>query len=282
MTAKTIRKAADYKGDKSTWCPGCGDFAVLAALYQAMAQLNLDPARTVIVSGIGCSSRVPFFVNTFGFQTVHGRVLPVAMGVKVANPELTVIAMGGDGDAFSIGGGHLAHVIRRNVDITYLVMDNAVYGLTKGQTSPTSPTGFETKSTPYGAVNLPINPMMLTLSAGVTFAARTFSGRPKQIQELIVQGIQHRGLAFIDVLSPCVTFYDTFSLYREQVTDLPADHDPSDKMQALAQALREDALPLGLFYRQTRTVFTDVVRVTSQDGAGDVAQVLEEYRQRQI
>ncbi len=282
MTAKTIRKAADYKGDKSTWCPGCGDFAVLAALYQVLAQLNLDPARTVIVSGIGCSSRVPFFVNTFGFQTVHGRVLPVAMGVKVANPELTVIAMGGDGDAFSIGGGHLAHVVRRNVDITYLVMDNAVYGLTKGQTSPTSPTGFETKSTPYGAINLPINPMMLTLSAGVTFAARTFSGRPKQIQELIVQGIQHRGLAFIDVLSPCVTFYDTFSLYRERVTDLPADHDPSDKMQALAQALREDALPLGLFYRETRTVFSDVVRVTSQDGAGDVAQVLEEYRQRQI
>lgn len=282
MAQKTNRKPADYKGDKSTWCPGCGDFAVLAALHQAMAQLNLEPARTVIVSGIGCSSRAPFFINAFGFQTVHGRVLPAAMGVKVANPELTVIAMGGDGDAFSIGGGHLAHVARRNVDLTYIVMDNAVYGLTKGQTSPTSPTGFESKSTPYGAINAPINPMMMVLAAGATFAARGFSGRAKQATELIVQGLQHRGFAFVDVLSPCVTFYDTYDLYRARVTDLPAGHDGGDKMQAIAQALREDALPLGLFYRETRTVFSDAVQVTARDGDFDVAGVLEEYRQRQI
>jgi 2-oxoglutarate ferredoxin oxidoreductase subunit beta len=278
MAQKVKRKPKDYRGDKSTWCPGCGDFAVLSAVYQALAQLELDPAKTVIVSGIGCSSRVPFFINTYGFQSVHGRALPVAMGVKIANPELTVIAMGGDGDGFSIGGGHLAHVVRRNVDLTYIVMDNAVYGLTKGQTSPTSPTGFESKSTPYGAINIPVNPMMVVLAAGATFAARCFSGRAKQVTELIIQGMQHRGLAFIDVLSPCVTFYNTFPLYREQVTDLPADHDPSDKMQAIAQALREDALPLGLFYREERRVFSDVVRVTSRDGDFDLAGLLEEYR----
>ena len=278
MTQKVKRKPKDYSGDKSTWCPGCGDFAVLSALYQALAQLELDPAKTVIVSGIGCSSRGPFFINTYGFQSVHGRALPVAMGVKVANPELTVIAMGGDGDGFSIGGGHLAHVVRRNVDLTYIVMDNAVYGLTKGQTSPTSPTGFESKSTPYGAINMPINPMMMVLAAGATFAARAFSGRAKQVTELIIQGMQHRGFAFIDVLSPCVTFYNTFPLYREQVTDLPADHDPSDRMQAITQALREDALPLGLFYQEERQVFSDAVRVTSGDDAFDLHELLEEYR----
>jgi len=272
------RTTRDYKGDRSTWCPGCGDFAVLAAMYQALAQLELDPAKTVIVSGIGCSSRVPFFINTYGFQSVHGRALPVAMGVKVANPDLTVIAMGGDGDGFSIGGGHLAHVVRRNVDVTYVVMDNAVYGLTKGQTSPTSPTGFESKSTPYGAINVPINPMMMVLAAGGTYAARGFSGRARQVTELIVRGMQHRGFAFIDVLSPCVTFYNTFSLYRERVTDLPADHDPGDKMQAMAQALREDALPLGLFYQEERHVFSDAVRVTLDSGSFDLNELLEEYR----
>jgi 2-oxoglutarate ferredoxin oxidoreductase subunit beta len=278
MAQKTKRKPADYKSDKPTWCPGCGDFAILSSVYQVLAHLELDPAKTVIVSGIGCSSRVPFFINTYGFQTVHGRALPVAMGVKVANPKLTVIALGGDGDGFSIGGGHLAHVVRRNVDITYIVMDNAVYGLTKGQTSPTSPTGFESKSTPYGAINMPLNPMMLVLAAGATFAARGFSGRPKQVTELILQGVQHRGFAFIDVLSPCVTFYNTFPLYREQVTDLPENHDPTDKMQAIAQALREDALPLGLFYKKDRRVFSDAVRVTSRNGDFDVAKLLEEYR----
>jgi len=278
MAQKTKRTPNDYKGDKSTWCPGCGDFAVLASVYQVLAEQDLDPAQTVIVSGIGCSSRVPFFINTYGFQSVHGRALPVAMGIKVANPELTVIAIGGDGDGFSIGGGHLAHVVRRNVDITYIVMDNAVYGLTKGQTSPTSPTGFESKSTPYGSVSVPINPMMLVLAAGATFAARGFSGRAKQVTQLILQGMQHRGFAFIDVLSPCVTFYNTFSLYREQVTDLPPDHDPGDKMRAIAQALRTDALPLGLFYRETRPVFDQTVRVTSRDDRFDATAILEEYR----
>src|SRR4030042_1843276 len=151
--------AQDYKSEvKPTWCPGCGDYGLLASTYQALARLELDPARTMIVSGIGCSSRLPFFVKTYGFQTAHGRVLPVAMGVKIANPDLTVIAVGGDGDGFSIGGGHLVHAVRRNPDRTYVVMEHQASGLTKGQPSPTSPLGIKTKSTPFGSSADPLNP----------------------------------------------------------------------------------------------------------------------------
>jgi 2-oxoglutarate ferredoxin oxidoreductase subunit beta len=254
----------DYKSDvKPTWCPGCGDFGVLASLYQAMAQLELDPANTVVVSGIGCSSRLPFFVKTYGFQTAHGRVLPVAIGVKTANPDLTVIAVGGDGDGFSIGGGHLAHAVRRNPDITYVVMDNEVYGLTKGQTSPTSPLGFKTKSTPYGSSDAPINPMAWALASGVSFAARGYSGNPKHVTELIVSGIEHPGFAFIQTMSPCPTFYNTFDLWRTKIEDLPQGHDRTDRMQALGQAFRDDAIPVGLFYREIRPTLESHTRVTN-------------------
>jgi len=274
----------DYKsGVKPTWCPGCGDFGVLASLYQAMAQLQLDPVRTVVVSGIGCSSRLPFFVRTYGFQTAHGRVLPVATGIKIANPELTVIAVGGDGDGFSIGGGHLAHAVRRNPDITYVVMDNEVYGLTKGQTSPTSPLGFKTKSTPQGSSDAPINPMAWVLASGVSFAARGFSGNPKHIADLIVQGIQHPGFAFIQTMSPCPTFNNTFDLWRPQVEDLPADHDPANRMRALEQAFRDDAMPVGLFFKEVRSTLDSYTHVTNhplKEGARDfdVRSLLEIYR----
>ena len=190
-----VLKPNEYKSKvKPTWCPGCGDFGLLSSLYQAMSRLRLDPSNTIVVSGIGCSSRLPFFVRTYGFQTVHGRVLPVAMGLKVANPDLTVIAVGGDGDGFSIGAGHLAHAVRRNPDITYVVMDNEVYGLTKGQTSPTSPLGFQTKSTPRGSSDAPLNPMAWVLASGVSFAARGFSGMPKDLTDLIMEGIRHRDI----------------------------------------------------------------------------------------
>ena len=282
--ARAKRLPKDYKSQvKPTWCPGCGDFGVLASLYQAMARLELDPAHTVVVSGIGCSSRLPFFVQTYGFQTAHGRVLPVATGVKIANPELTVIAVGGDGDGFSIGGNHLAHAVRRNPDITYVVMDNQVYGLTKGQTSPTSPLGFKTKSTPAGSSDAPINPMAWVLASGVGYAARGFSGDPKHVTDLIVDGIQHPGFAFIQVMSPCPTFYNTFDLWRPLVEPLPEDHSPADRMQALAQAFRDDAVPVGVFYRERRPTLESRIRVTNhpfKEGAYafDVQSLLETYR----
>jgi len=283
MAKKPAVKAGDFKSHvKPTWCPGCGDFGVLASLYQAMATLELDPANTLVVSGIGCSSRLPFFVKTYGFQTAHGRVLPVAIGAKIANPELTVIAVGGDGDGFSIGGGHLVHAVRRNPDITYVVMDNEVYGLTKGQTSPTSPLGFKTKSTPYGSSDAPINPMAWVLTSGISFAARGFSGSPKQVANLIVQGIQHPGMAFIQTMSPCPTFYNTFDLWRPIIEDLPVDHDPADRMQALSQAFRSDALPVGVFFKEIRPTLDSHTRITNhplKDDAQDfdARALLESY-----
>jgi 2-oxoglutarate ferredoxin oxidoreductase subunit beta len=268
---------------KPTWCPGCGDFGVLASLYQAMSRLELDPANTLVVSGIGCSSRLPFFVKTYGFQTAHGRVLPVATGAKIANPDLTVLAVGGDGDGFSIGGGHLAHAVRRNPDITYVVMDNEIYGLTKGQTSPTSPLGFKTKTTPYGSSDAPLNPMAWALASGVSFAARGFSGNPKHLTDLIVEGIQHPGFAFIQTMSPCPTFNNTYDEWRAEVVDLPEEHDPSERMQALAQAFRDDAIPVGLFYKAVRPTLESHTRVTDhplKTGGRefDVQALLETYR----
>jgi len=284
METSASRSPKDYKSRvKPTWCPGCGDFGVLAALYQAMAQLQLDPVQTVVVSGIGCSSRLPFFVRTYGVQTAHGRVLPVATGIKVANPELTVIAVGGDGDGFSIGGGHLVHAVRRNPNITYLVMDNQVYGLTKGQTSPTSPLGFKTKSTPLGSFDAPINPMAWALASGVSFAARGFSANPKQLTELIVQGIEHPGFAFVQMMSPCPTFNNTFDSWRGAVVDLPEEHNPGDRMAAISQAFRTDAIPLGLFYKELRHTLESHTRVTAHplkasEREFDVRALLATYR----
>lgn len=288
MAKKNVAKPKllpkDYKPHvKPTWCPGCGDFGVLASLYQAMSRLELDPSRTVVVSGIGCSSRLPFFVKTYGFQTAHGRVLPVAIGVKIANPDLTVLAVGGDGDGFSIGGNHLTHTARRNPDITYIVMDNEIYGLTKGQTSPTSPLGFKTKTTPYGSSDEPINPMAWALTSGVSFAARAFSGNPRHMTDLIVDGIQHPGFAMVQTMSPCPTFNNTYDLWRGKIVDLPKDHDPGDRMQALAQAFRDDVMPVGLFYKELRPTLDSHTQVTNhplKDGGRDfdVRALLETYR----
>jgi 2-oxoglutarate ferredoxin oxidoreductase subunit beta len=245
--------AADYKSEvKPIWCPGCGDFGVLSAFYKALADLNMDPSQAVLVSGIGCSGRFPAFVEAYGFHGVHGRALPLATGVKMARPELTVVTVSGDGDAFSIGGGHLSHAARRNVDLTYIVMDNEIYGLTKGQPSPTSPHGMEKKASPYGSPDTPLNPLLMLLVYGATFVARGFSSRPKDVTELIKAGIRHKGFSFIQVFSPCVTFNDTFDHFRQITAPLPAGHDPTDKMMAIERAMSDDPLYLGVFYQEDR------------------------------
>jgi 2-oxoglutarate/2-oxoacid ferredoxin oxidoreductase subunit beta len=244
-----VRKPADYKTDlKPIWCPGCGDFAVLAAIQQALAALQIDPKDLAIVSGIGCSSRLPGFLQAYGMHTIHGRSVPAAIGLKLARPDLTVLAVGGDGDFFSIGAGHLPHGARRNTNITCIVMDNEIYGLTKGQTSPTSPTGHVTKSTPTGNPATPLHPLALVLSAGATFVARGFSSQPKPLAELIRKGMEHDGFSFIHAMSPCVTFYDTYKLYKEKVYNIPDSHDPTDHEAAMRYAMDSERIPLGLLY----------------------------------
>ena len=246
-------KVKDLKSDvKPIWCPGCGDFGVLNALLKALSDLKLDPDHVVIASGIGCSGRFPAFVNAYGFHGVHGRVLPLATGIKTANPELTVFAVGGDGDAFSIGAGHLPHAARRNVDITYIVMDNEIYGLTKGQPSPTSPLGMERKASPYGTYDLPLNPIAMVLSYGASFVARGFSSQPRELTELIKRGVQHPGFSFIQVMSPCVTFFDTYAHFKQVTAPIPESHDPTDRAAAMRLALETDTHYLGVFYQEER------------------------------
>lgn len=251
--------AAMFKSDtKATWCPGCGDFGVLNALQTAMASLDLDPDNTLIVSGIGCSSNLPHFLKTYGFHSIHGRSLPVASGAKLANDELNVIVAGGDGDGWGIGMGHFMHGMRRNWNLTYIVMDNQIYGLTTGQCSPTSEKGHKTKSTPEGNLENPVNPMANGIAAGATYVARAFSGDPAHMTELIKNGIAHKGFSLIDVFSPCVTYnkINTYQWFRERVYKLDGTHDTSSKAKAFERALEWGSkIPIGLFYKENKPTY---------------------------
>jgi 2-oxoglutarate/2-oxoacid ferredoxin oxidoreductase subunit beta len=243
----------DLKSEvKPIWCPGCGDYGVLNAAYRAIIDLQLEPQKTVIASGIGCSGRFPAFVKTYGFHGVHGRVLPLATGIKVANPELTVFAVGGDGDAYSIGSAHLPHAARRNIDITYIVMDNEIYGLTKGQPSPTSPPGMIKKVSPYGTFDQPLNPIMMVLSYGASFVARGFSSDVKGLTEIIKRAVKHHGFSFVEVISPCVAFNNTYEYYKHHTAMLPDEHDPRDFMSAMRYAMGSEKFYLGVFYENER------------------------------
>ena len=248
---------ADTKGRVDPdWCPGCGDFGVLAALQKALVELQLPLHNVVAISGIGCSSNLPGYVNTYGMHTLHGRALAVATGLKLANHELTVIVTGGDGDGFGIGGNHFVHTMRRNVDLLYIVMDNQIYGLTTGQTSPTSRVGMKTKSMPFGNIESPVNPISLALAAGCTFVARGFSGEQKHLTELIRLGIQHPGFSFLDVFSPCVTYNhdNTYQWFRPRVKKLEDDtsYDSSDWTMAMEKSvLWGDEIPIGKFFERT-------------------------------
>jgi len=243
------------------WCPGCGDFGVLRALKLALVELNIAPHNVMVVSGIGCSSNLPGFIKSYGVHSLHGRSLPVATGVHLANTGMKVIAVGGDGDGYGIGMCHFIHTMRRNLDFTYIVMDNQIYGLTTGQTSPTTMLDVRTKTTPRGNAEMPINPLALAVSSGASFVARCFSGEPNHMAATIAAAIEHRGFSLVDVFSPCVTYnkINTYPWFKERVYKLEDEgFDPTDVNRSFERCAEfGPRIPLGIFYRSERPIYED-------------------------
>lgn len=246
-----------------TWCPGCGDYGILNGLKKALASLPEGPENIALVSGIGCAPKIAQYVNTYRIETLHGRTLPVATGLKLANRNLTVIAEGGDGDGMGLGMGHFIHTARRNLDIAYFIHNNQVYGLTKGQTSPTSEMGMTTKFTPppKGNVEHSINIVHMALHAGATFVARSFSADSK-LADILVQAVQHKGFAVVDILQPCVSFnkVNSYQWYMDRVYPLQSlpDYDSADFTKAAELSTQwGEKIPIGVFYQTERPVFED-------------------------
>ncbi len=251
-TAITMK---DFRASENpTWCPGCGDYTVLAALQKAVANIGIHPDDVVLSTGIGCSGKLSQHFGSYGFHGLHGRSLPIAQGVKMANHHLTVIAAGGDGDGYGIGVGHFIHAIRRNVDITYIVMDNNIYGLTTGQTSPTSAKGFKSKTTPAGAAEDPIRPLHLALAQGASFVAQAFSGDVKEMTEIFEAAIRHKGFAHVNAFSPCVTFnkLNTYDWFKEKLVKLKDqdDYHPQTHLEALSYINQHASLVTGIIIEQ--------------------------------
>lgn len=280
---------------KPIWCPGCGHYGALSALCRAMAECRLDRWNTVVISGIGCSSRLPGFLNTYGFHGVHGRALPVATGVRIANPNLKVIVVSGDGDAYSIGAGHLLHCARRNPRIACIVLNNGVYGLTKGQISPTSPLPLASegptsdprrwKTTPYGATETPINAVAQAIAWDTSFVARGFSYDQPGLTSVLVGALRHPGFALVDVLSPCPTWnqVQTEAFCRERVHPVPPGYDPTDRVAAFAEAIRNDVYTVGVLYRSRSRIHgieeeTASVRAAAMASSGGMQALLESLR----
>ena len=250
------------------WCPGCGNFSIRKTLLAALNELGLDKNRVVMVSGIGQAAKMPQYVNTSFFNGLHGRGLPPATAIKACNPELTVIAEGGDGDMYGEGGNHFLHATRRNPDMTLFVHDNMVYGLTKGQASPTSRDGMMTPIQVFGVFEKPINPIALAISLDVTFVARAFCGDMEQTKEIMKQAIMHKGFALVDIFQQCVSFnkINTFKWFKENTYYLPDDYDPSDRVKAFAKALEEIPFPLGVIYKSNhRKTFEENLEVYKSD-----------------
>ncbi|MBH0155960.1 2-oxoacid:ferredoxin oxidoreductase subunit beta [Fictibacillus sp. 5RED26] len=272
---------------KPNWCPGCGDFSVQAAIQRAAANVGLEPDNLAVVSGIGCSGRISGYIKSYGFHGIHGRSLPIAQGVKMANRDLTVIASGGDGDGFAIGMGHTVHAIRRNIDITYIVMDNQIYGLTKGQTSPRSDVGFKTKSTPEGSVESAIGVMELALTAGATFVAQSFSTDLKELTSIIEAGINHKGFSLINVFSPCVTYnkVNTYDWFKEHLVSLGTieDYDSSNRMMAMQTLMENKGLVKGIIYQdKVKPSYQDLAHGYSKKALAKVDLNLPEEKFNQL
>ena len=259
-------ESCDYlSGVSPVWCPGCGYYGILASLVESFAELKLPTKDLALVSGIGCSSRLPYFIKAYGFHSIHGRGLPIAQGVKTANPELTVVAAGGDGDGLAIGGGHLPHVARNNVDITSLLFNNAIYGMTKGQFSPTTSLYPITKTSPFGLVGESVNPSALAIVYGASFVARGFSVKKEHLKDLIIEGMQHRGFSFIEVLSSCSSFNTTdMNVARiiGNLEEVPAAHDPEDTIEAMKLATDKEKIYLGVFIRSQRPTLSDKLQAS--------------------
>jgi 2-oxoglutarate ferredoxin oxidoreductase subunit beta len=270
-------QAKDYRSDlKPIWCPGCGDYSVVQGIYRALAAIGRPPHEVAFISGIGCSSRISGYTTAYGFNTVHGRSLPIAQGIKLSNPDLLVLAAGGDGDGFSIGGGHIAHAVRRNMNLTYIVMDNQVYGLTKGQLSPTSQKGRKTVTSPYGSLEEPVNPLLYTLAYGAGFVAQACPSDLAGMSAILEEAIRYPGFAFVNVQSPCVTFGEE----AQQIKGLKAitetldslGHDASNRIAAMDLAQHYGRkLHLGVFYRNPEPppTYDDLVRERQAELAKD-------------
>jgi len=284
-------QAKDFRSDlKPIWCPGCGDYGVLQAVYRALAAIGRPPHEIAFISGIGCSSRIPGYTTAYGFNSVHGRALPIAQGIKIANPDLLVLVAGGDGDGFSIGGGHVAHTIRRNIDLTYIVMDNQIYGLTKGQLSPTSPRGLKTVTSMYGSLEEPLNPLMYVLSYGAPFVAQGTPADLPGLTAMIEEAIRYPGFAFVNIQSPCVTYGEEsgqIKAQKERMKTLESlHHDPTDRLKALG--LAQDyghELYTGVFYRNPKpsATFDALVRARQAElspGARDRDHILDMFIQK--
>ncbi len=285
----TELKDLQTERENPNWCPGCGNFGIQVALKNALVEKGLAPEEVAISTGIGCGSKINQWIETYGFAGLHGRGVPVAMGIKLANPELTVFSIGGDGDGYGIGMCHFINTMRRNIDMTYIVQNNQIYGLTTGQASPTSDKGMRTPSTPFGLIEEPVNPIRLALSSECTYVARGFSGDVPHLTKLIVGAIEHKGFALIDVFQPCVTFnkINTYEFFRERVYKLEdvEGYDVSDAEAAFVRAGElEDKIPIGLFYKEERATYEESepgLKAGNPAGADisdvDVGAVLESF-----
>lgn len=257
----------DYEGQTPAWCPGCGNFGILRAFKEAVVELNLDPHQFTIVSGIGQSGKFPHYVKCNTFNGLHGRTLPVATGLRLANHEMPVLAFAGDGDCYGEGGNHLIHAIRRNINVKLFVHDNQIYGLTKGQASPTSLEGSTSRTQPFGALAQALNPMALAVSLDCSFAARGFAGDINHLKELIKAALNHRGFSLVDILQPCVTFnrVNTYDWYKKRCYHLEPEYRFEDRIEAFRKALEfGDRIPTGIIYRHERPVFEDRIPVIAE------------------
>jgi len=254
----------DYKGQAPAWCPGCGNFSILKAFVEALVELGIEPHQFTIVSGIGQGAKLPHYLKCNTFNGLHGRTLPVATGMKLANHEMRVIAVAGDGDCYGEGGNHLLHAMRRNIGLKLFVHDNQIYGLTKGQASPTSMEGMKTKTQPFGVFSEQLNPMALAVALDCSFVARGFAGEPEHLKGLIKEAMGHKGFSLVDILQPCVTFnkINTYEWYRQRVYHIEAEYNPEDRAEAFKRALQwGERIPLGILYRNNRPVYEERIPV---------------------